>query len=87
MGKTEDRRIRGQQRTRWLDGLYVGTSLVVLWLRLHLPVRGVQIQSLIGELKSHMTCDQKTQNIKLKQYCNKFNKDFKKKSLKTKRIL
>ena len=26
-----------------------------------------------------MTCDQKTQNIKLKQYCNKFNKDFKKK--------
>ena len=60
---------------------------MVLWLRLHLPVRGVQIQSPIGELKSHMICDQKTQNIKLKQYCNKFNKDLKKKSTGKKKIL
>ena len=30
-----------------------GTSLVVQWLRLYLPIWGVQVQSLVGELKSH----------------------------------
>ena len=29
------------------------------------------------EPRSHMHCGQKKQNIKQKQYCNKFNKDFK----------
>ena len=36
------------------------TSLVVQWLRLHLPVQGVQVQSLVGELRSHMPQGQKT---------------------------
>ena len=38
---------------------------------------GVQVPSLVGELRSHMSPGQKNQNIKQKQYCNKFNKDFK----------
>ena len=36
------------------------TSLVVQWFRLHLPVQGVQVQSLVGELRSHMPQGQKT---------------------------
>ena len=31
-----------------------GTSLVVQWLRLHLPMQGAWVQSLVGELRSHM---------------------------------
>ena len=52
-----------------------GTSLVVQWLRLRLPIQGVQVRSLVGNLRSHMPRSQKTK--KQKQYCNKFNKDFK----------
>ena len=29
------------------------------------------------ELRSHICCGQKNKNIKQKQYCNKFNKNFK----------
>ena len=36
------------------------TSLAAQWLRLRLPKPGVQIQSLIGELRSHMPRSQKT---------------------------
>ena len=39
-------------------------------------MQGVQIQSLVGELRSYMPWGQKTKT-KQKQYCNKFNKDFK----------
>ena len=61
-----------------------GTSLVVWWLRLHLPMKGVQVQSLVGELKSHMPHDQKhkKEREREKQYCNKFNRCFKKLSIK-----
>ena len=38
-----------------------GTSLVVWWLRFHLPMKGVHVRSLVGELKSHMPHNQ---NIK-----------------------
>ena len=44
---------------------------------------GVWVQSLAKELRSHILHSQKKknkkkkQNIKQKQYCNKFNKDFK----------
>ena len=51
------------------------TSLMVHWLRLHLPMHEVQVSSLVGELRSHMP-KTKTQ----KKYCDKFNKDFIKKS-------
>ena len=30
-----------------------GTSLVVQWLRIHLPMQGTWVQSLVGELRSH----------------------------------
>ena len=53
------------------------TALMVQQLRLCLPKQGVQVPSLVGELRSHMTWGQKKQNIKQKQYCNKYNKDFK----------
>ena len=62
---------------------------MVQWLRLCLPMQGVWACSLVGELKSYMLHSKKQptkQNIKQKQYYNKFNKDkvlqFKKKSLK-----
>ena len=42
----------------------IGTSLVVQWLRLLLPMQDVWVQSLVGKLRSHMTLDQKNQNIK-----------------------
>ena len=32
-----------------------GTSLVVQWLRIRLPMQGTRVQSLVGELRSHMT--------------------------------
>ena len=32
----------------------IGTSLVVQWLRIHLPMQGTWVRSLIGELRSHM---------------------------------
>ena len=42
----------------------LGTSLVVRWLRLRLPMQGVRFRSLVRELKSHMPQGQntKTQN-------------------------
>ena len=36
-----------------------GTSLAVQWLRLHLPMQGVPIRSLVRELRSHKSWDQK----------------------------
>ena len=44
-----------------------GTSLAVQWLRVHLPMQRVQVQSLVGELRSHMSHGQKKtpQNIKI----------------------
>ena len=31
-----------------------GTSLVVQWLRIHLPTQGMWVQSLVSELRLHM---------------------------------
>ena len=39
----------------------------------------VWVGSLVREMISHLPCGQKTQNIKERQYCDKFNKDLKKK--------
>ena len=33
-----------------------GISLAVQWLRLHYSMQGVQVQPLVGELRSHMPC-------------------------------
>ena len=40
--------------------IYLGTSLAVQWLRLPLPMQGVWVWSLVGELRSHMPHGQKT---------------------------
>ena len=61
--------------------LFVGntqSSLAVQPLSLHLPMQGVQVRSLVGELRSHMPQRPKLQNIEQKQYYNEFSKDFKK---------
>ena len=41
-------------------------------------MQGVWVWSLVRGLRSHTTLRPKNQNLKQKQYCNKFNKDFKK---------
>ena len=46
------------------QNMLIGTSLVVWWLRLHLPMQEVQVQPLVGELRSHMLVWPKNQNIK-----------------------
>ena len=53
----------GSQRVRhdWATELN-WTELVVLWLRFSLPKQGVQVWSLVGELRPHMACGQKTKN-------------------------
>ena len=71
-GRCRKPELRGVQKTR------PGTSLAVQWLRLHLPMQEVQVWSLVGGAKIPHASRPKNQNIKQKQYCNKFNKDFKK---------
>ena len=53
-----------------------GTSLVVQWLRLRLPMQRVQIRCLVRDLRSHMPRGQKTKtkHKTQKHYCNRFNK-------------
>ena len=48
-----------------------GTSLVFQWLKLHLPMQKVQVQSLVRALGAHAPCDQKTRNMKQKQQHHK----------------
>ena len=60
---------------------------MVQWSRLHLLIQGLWVQPLVKDLKSHIPQGQKKpnkqtkkkqqKNIKQKQYCNKFNTDFK----------
>ena len=48
-----------------INAQVLGTALVVQWLRLHLPMQGVRVPSLVRELGSHMAHGQKTKkNIK-----------------------
>ena len=60
----------------------MGPLLVVQRIGLHLLTHGVQIPSLDGELTSHMVYGQKPK-AKQKQYCNRFNKELKKKKKKS----
>ena len=43
-----------------------GTSTEVQWLRLRLPMQGVWVPSLVGDLRSHMPCGVATKNKKIK---------------------
>ena len=57
--------------------MFLGTSLAVQWLKLHLSMQGGE-GSIPGQgVKIPHALGPKSQNIKQKQYCNKFNKDFK----------
>ena len=57
--------------------LYLGTALVVQWLTLYPPLQGVGGQFLVWEeAKIPYASGPENQNIKQKQYCNKFNKGF-----------
>ena len=58
----------------------LGTFLVVQRLRLRLPMQGVQVQSLVRELRSHMPWATKTKD-KVNNIITKFNKDLKKKNI------
>ena len=44
-----------------LEDVSPGASLVVRWLRLHLPRQGIWGQSLVRELRYHMPLGQKTE--------------------------
>ena len=57
---------------------------MVQWLRLHIPMQRVVVQSLVGELRPHMPCGQKNQNTTQEPYCDKLTEDFKN-SLKNKK--
>ena len=49
-----------QEKSTWkLKKSDSGTSQVVQWLRLRLPMQGVWIQSLVRELSSHVNWDPK----------------------------
>ena len=61
----------GPPPENWFKTRFWGTFLAVQWLRLHLPMQEVPVQSLMQR-----TCDQRNKSIKQKQYYNKFNKDF-----------
>ena len=39
---------------RQMNQMVNATSLVVQWLRIHLPVQGTRVVSLVKELTSHM---------------------------------
>ena len=58
---------------------------MVQWLRLCLLIQ--EGQSLVGDLKIPRASQPKQQNIKQKQYCNKFNKDLKNGTRKKKKFL
>ena len=65
------------QITRGSKSLKVGSSLAVQLLRLRLPMAGGESSIPHWGPKSPRALWPKNQNMKQKQYCNKFNKGFK----------
>ena len=55
-------------------------------VRLGLPMQGLQVWPLVFELRSYIPHGQKNQKVKQKQYCNKFNEDFKMVHIKKKNL-
>ena len=58
---------------KWLYRNYLGGPVV----KTASSKQGIWVQYLVGKQKSHMTYGPQIQNIKQKQSCDKFNKDFK----------
>lgn len=50
-------------KEEWEKKSDLGTVLVVQWLRFQLPMQGMQIQSLVGEVRYHIPCGHKNQKI------------------------
>ena len=59
-----------------LQEFSMGTSLVVQWLRLHLPMQGVQLDPWSGSSDPTCLIAEKPKHKKQKQEGNKFNTDF-----------
>ena len=84
--------MKEKQKFHHQKWMIAGTSLVVQWLRLGLPMQGVGVQSLVRELRSHVPHGQKikTQNrsntvansIKTLKIFHIKNKNLKKKNCK-----
>ena len=56
----DDSKEHNSRRRKALRNSWGGTSLAVQWLRLRLPMQGVRVQSLVGDLVgSHMPRGQK----------------------------
>ena len=51
------------------DKKWAGTFLVVQWLRIHLPMQGMQVRSLVGELRSHVPRGNKADAPQLLSLC------------------
>ena len=49
--------------------IHVGTSLVVQWLRIHLPMQGIQVWSLVRELRSIMSWSNQAHAPQLLSLC------------------
>ena len=70
------------RKINWI-GFFRKLIWVVRWLRRHFSMQGMLVRSLVRKLRPHMPPGpKKTKNIKQKQYCNEFNKYFKKKKKK-----
>ena len=65
--------------------MIVETSLVVWWLRICFPMQEMQVRSLDRELRCLKAT--KLKHKKQKQYCDKFNTDFKMVHIKKKNLL
>ena len=48
-------KIKGKKERKKKKKTFSGSSLVVQWLRTHLPMQGTQVLSLVGELTSPHT--------------------------------
>ena len=51
---TRIRQMQSQGSSRNKTKMNLGTSLVAQWLRICFPTQGTQVQSGVGELRSHM---------------------------------
>ena len=48
---------------------YMGTSLVIQWLRIHLPMQGTLVRSLVGELKAPQAKGQLSLHAATREAC------------------
>ena len=71
---------------QWTQESALGTSLVAQRLKRGVPLQGAQVQSLVGELRSHMPCGV-AKNLKKKKKNNNPKTKYKNKTPKNKNQL